>query len=116
MPAQNWTRVGAGNGASVAERNALGTNARVAVWPPDRLPAALAAVDGELDCLDRQASRFRADSEISLIHRSPGPDHEVSPGFAEAIAVALAAARWTGGMVDPTVGGALSATVLIPPV
>ncbi len=109
MTAPDWTRVGAGSGAAVAERNALGTNARVAVWPPDSLPAALAAVDGELDRLDRQASRFRADSEISLIHRSPALAHQLSPGLADAIAVALAAARWTGGMVDPTVGGALSA-------
>ena len=31
----------------------------------------------------------------------------MSEGLAEAIAVALAAAEWTGGLVDPTVGGAL---------
>src|SRR5205814_532777 len=31
----------------------------------------------------------------------------VSEGLAEAIAVALAAAEWTGGLVDPTVGGAV---------
>ena len=33
----------------------------------------------------------------------------MSRGLAEAVRVALAAARWTGGLVDPTVGGALSA-------
>jgi thiamine biosynthesis lipoprotein len=31
----------------------------------------------------------------------------VSDGLAEAIGVALEAARWTGGLTDPTVGGAL---------
>ena len=31
----------------------------------------------------------------------------VSDGLGEAISVALEAARWTGGLVDPTVGGAL---------
>ena len=31
----------------------------------------------------------------------------LSNGFAEAVSVALEAARWTGGLVDPTVGDAL---------
>ena len=107
-----WIGVSVGSGAAaaaVAERDALGTSARVAAWPPDGLAAALAAVDAELDRLDRQASRFRADSELSRIHRAPGPVHQVSDGLAEAIRVALAAARWTGGLTDPTVGGALIA-------
>ena len=84
---------------------------------------ALAAVDAELALLDEQASRFRDDSEISLVQRffsaatRPGSARPgdapprgsciVSEGLAEAIAVALAAAEWTGGLVDPTVGGAL---------
>jgi thiamine biosynthesis lipoprotein len=33
----------------------------------------------------------------------------VSEGLAEAVSVALAAARWTSGLVDPTVGGVLAA-------
>ena len=33
--------------------------------------------------------------------------HQVSPGLAETVGVALAAARWTGGLVDPTVGAAV---------
>src|SRR5262249_45588015 len=69
----------------------------------------LAIVDTELARLDEQASRFRADSEISAVHRSARTAHILSEGLAEAIAVALTAARWTGGLVDPTVGGALSA-------
>jgi FAD:protein FMN transferase len=107
-----WIGVSVGSGAAaaaVAERDALGTSARVAAWPLDGLAAALAAVDAELDRLDRQASRFRADSELSRIHRAPGLVHQVSDGLAEAIRVALAAARWTGGLTDPTVGGALIA-------
>ena len=43
------------------------------------------------------------------MHRAPGQVHRLSRGLAEAIGVALAAARWTGGLVDPTVGGALIA-------
>jgi len=94
---------------AVAVRDALGTDARVALWPPDGLAVALDAVDAELSRLDQQASRFRAGSEISRIHRSPRRVHRVSRGLAEAVGVALAAARWTGGMTDPTVGSALAA-------
>ena len=97
---------GAG-GVAIAERAALGTSARVAAWPADGLAAALPPVDAELQRLDQQASRFRADSELSRIHRAPGTVHRLSRGLAEVVHLALAAARWTGGLVDPTVGGAL---------
>ena len=103
-----WGRADA-EGIAIAERAALGTTARVAAWPPEDLDLALAAVDTELERLDRQASRFRDDSELSRIHHEPSPVHQLSRGLAEAISVALAAARWTGGLVDPTVGGALIA-------
>ena len=105
-----WTLLDIGTATvGVAERDALGTSARVVAWPPYNLARVLAIVDTELARLDEQASRFRADSEISAIHRSARTVHLLSEGLAEAIAVALAAARWTGGRVDPTVGGALSA-------
>ena len=92
---------------AVAERGALGTSARVAVWPPEQLDRALAAVDRVLAALDVQASRFRPDSEISWIHRGNGGLFMLSDGLMEAVSVALEAARWTGGLVDPTVGDAL---------
>jgi FAD:protein FMN transferase len=108
-----WVRGGpAGtgtDGVAIAERAALGTTALVASWPPEDLDLALAAVDSELERLDRQASRFRDDSELSRLYQEPGRVHQLSPGLAEAISVALAAARWTGGLVDPTVGSALIA-------
>jgi len=94
-------------GVAVAERAVLGTTARVVVWPPRELDRALAAVDRELTDLDIQASRFREDSEISRLNRSRGGVFFLSDGFADAMAVALAAARWTDGLVDPTVGQAL---------
>ena len=109
MCGRQWSRVDAGTAVAVAQRSALGTDARVALWPPDGLAVALGAVDAELGRLDRQASRFRGDSEISRIRRSQYRAHRVSPGLADAVRVALAAARWTCGLVDPTVGGALSA-------
>ena len=117
---RDWRPVDVGATAvGVAERDALGTTARVVVWPPNWTGRALAAVDAELALLDKQASRFRDDSEISRLHRAlslPADIGEaplrrrgiVSEGLAEAISVALAAAEWTGGLVDPTVGGAAS--------
>ena len=105
-----WLGIDTGDEAvAVAERGALGTSARVAVWPPDHLDRALAAVDRVLTALDVQASRFREDSEISWIHRGNGGLFMLSDGLTEAVSVALEAARWTGGLVDPTVGEALIA-------
>ena len=103
-----WQRVATGDdGVAVAECAALGTSARVAVWPPGNLDAACAAVDEVLAALDQQASRFREDSELSWLHGAGGGIFVLSDGLAEAVGVALAAARWTGGRADPTVGEAL---------
>jgi thiamine biosynthesis lipoprotein len=94
---------------AVAERSALGTTARVVVWPPHELPRALDAVDCELVALDRQASRFREDSEISQVNSSEAHTFFLTEGLAELLATALAAAEVTNGLVDPTVGSALIA-------
>jgi thiamine biosynthesis lipoprotein len=105
-----WARLEIGGPAvGAAERPALGTSARVVVWPPANLVPALAAADAEIEALDEQASRFRADSEISRIHRAGGGAFLLSSGLAEAVALALAAARWTSGLVDPTAGRAVAA-------
>ncbi len=107
-PMTEWNRIATADaGVATAERSALGTTARVVVWPPEALATAVGAVDREVAALDRQASRFRDDSEVSWIHRSPSESFLVSGGLAEAMTVALAAARWTNGLVDPTVGEAL---------
>lgn len=106
----NWTPTGSEDQAvAIAERDAIGTTARVVVWPAHRLATAVRAVDEVLALLDLQASRFRPDSEISHIHSSGGGLFFVSDGLAEAIAVALSAARWSHGLVDPTVGASLVA-------
>jgi len=109
----SWQRMPAGDEAvAVAERAALGTSARIAVWPPENLGAACAATDDVLAALDRQASRFRPDSELSWLNSAAssgagGGLFMLGDGLAEAVGVALAAARWTGGLTDPTVGAAL---------
>ena len=103
-----WTTARLADGlAAVADTKALGTSVRVAVWPPENLEEVVKAVGVEIRRLDLQASRFRPDSEISLVHASGGGVFLISQGLAEAIGVALAAARFTRGLVDPTVGEAL---------
>ena len=104
----SWQPVMTGDDVvAAAERHALGTGARVVVWPPEHLGTACAAADDVLDALDRQASRFRADSELSRVHQTGGGLFLLGDGLAGAVGVALAAARWTGGLTDPTVGDAL---------
>jgi FAD:protein FMN transferase len=109
-PRYTWVARASGNPeVAVAERDALGTTARVAFWPASSHAAVVGAVDTVLTDLDQQASRFRPDSEISALMAAGGGRFSISSGLAEAIGVALAAARWTGGLVDPTVGGRLCA-------
>ena len=71
------------------------------------LCAARAAVERELDVIDRACSRFRCDSELSRLNARSGRTTEVSPLLSDALALALRAAELTGGDVDPTVGRAL---------
>jgi len=105
-----WSRIGVGSpDIAVADRDALGTTARLVVWPPANLPRLLAVVDRELALLDEQASRFSGDSEITALHRAGAGSYLISDGLAEAVGIALAAASWTRGLVDPTIGTALIA-------
>ncbi len=79
------------------------------VTEPERLPEATAMLEADLAALDLACSRFRPDSELSGLRTAGGRPVRVSPLLAEAIAVALRAARLTDGDVDPTVGAAMSA-------
>ena len=97
-----------------ASWRALGTLVQLVVTDPRCLPEARRLLAAELDAVDAACSRFRPDSEIcslrtALDRSAPGRPVQVSPLLAEAIAVALRAARLTDGDVDPTVGGAMSA-------
>ncbi len=87
---------------------ALGTTAIVAVAGGDAvLAAARATVERELDAIDRACSRFRADSELAQLNRAHGRPVAVGALLLEAVQVAVAAARSTGGIVDPTIGRTL---------
>jgi thiamine biosynthesis lipoprotein len=87
---------------------ALGTGARLVVAGADPGPAREAVV-AVLDQVDRACSRFRPDSEISLLNARSGSWQPVSDLLGRAIAASLRAALLTDGAVDPTVGGALRA-------
>ena len=90
-----------------ASWRALGTLVHLLVTEPARLDEARRLLTADLADVDAACSRFRADSEICSLQG--GRAEQVSPLLAEAIAVALRAARLTGGDVDPTVGAAMSA-------
>jgi thiamine biosynthesis lipoprotein len=88
---------------------ALGTTAELVVTDPARLEEAVVVLREELAAIDVACSRFRADSEISRLHEAAGRQVRVGPLLAEALGVALRAARLTEGLVDPTVGAAVRA-------
>ena len=67
----------------------------------------MAAVERELCAIDLACSRFRSDSELARVNLARGEWVQVSELLFEALRVALSAAEATGGVVDPTVGGAL---------
>jgi thiamine biosynthesis lipoprotein ApbE len=91
-----------------ASWRALGTLVHLLVTEPAHLDQARQLLTADLADVDAACSRFRPDSELGSLS-STGRSTEISPLLAEAIAVALRAARLTGGDVDPTVGAAMSA-------
>ena len=101
--------MGTASGTYRSQFQALGTTAVVAVTRPHRLSAATTLVAAELAAVDRAYSRFRPDSELMGLCGRAGHTMPVSPLLAAALAAALHAAESTGGLVDPTVGAAVSA-------
>jgi thiamine biosynthesis lipoprotein len=92
----------------VSSFRALGTTVVVGVADPGHLVEAAEVVRGCTDRIDAAASRFRDDSELVRLHAtSAGRPTVVSDTLLAAIEDALVAARFTGGVVDPTVGRAL---------
>ncbi|HET7420667.1 MAG TPA: FAD:protein FMN transferase [Candidatus Dormibacteraeota bacterium] len=91
----------------IADDRALGSSLRVIVTRPESLRAAKAAVDEVVAAIDAAASRFRPDSELSLLNGKPDLVVKVSPLLARAIAAAMRGAELSDGAVDPTVGSAV---------
>lgn len=84
--------------------SALGTTAVLVLTDASALPLGRRLLVEELDALDRACSRFRDDSELSRANACSGEPVRVSPLLADAVRVALDAARTTGGLVSPTLG------------
>jgi FAD:protein FMN transferase len=88
---------------------ALGTTVTLSVTDERRLVRCREAVARELEAIDAACSRFRDDSELVLLNASRGRAVRVSPLLREAIQVAVWAAWFTDGAVDPTVGAGMRA-------
>lgn len=80
------------------------TTGRVVVTHPRALGSVVEILRAGLAEVERACSRFRADSELSAL--TPGT-HRLSPLLADLLGTALEAAEGSGGLVDPTVGGAM---------
>ena len=87
---------------------ALGTGVHLLVTGGE-VDVARASVESTLALVDATYSRFRPDSELSLLNARQGEAARVSPLLARAVGSALRAAAATDGLVDPTVGRAVRA-------
>jgi FAD:protein FMN transferase len=87
----------------------FGTTATLLMAEPGSLDAGRSIADAELAAVDQACSRFRPDSELSMLNAADGSVTQVSELFAELVDAALRAARLTEGAVDPTCGQALAA-------
>jgi FAD:protein FMN transferase len=91
---------------ATAQWSLWSTTARIVVTDPAARDAAARIVAEIADAVDLACSRFRTDSELSLL-AGRRDTMTVSPLLAELVRTALDAARQTGGLVTPTLGGAL---------
>ncbi|MCW2780017.1 MAG: putative ApbE-like thiamine biosynthesis lipoprotein [Marmoricola sp.] len=82
------------------------THARICVTDSTALTPARAIADQLLLEVEEATSRFRADSEVSML---PVGWSAISPTLAQLIAASLTAAAQSDGAVDPTVGHAMRA-------
>lgn len=96
-------------GPATISFTALGTTAVLVVTEGAAMATAQRVLERELAAIDLACSRFRPDSELSRANAAQGRPFHVGALFAEALDVALRAAELTDGLVDPTVGPALTA-------
>ena len=85
----------------------LGTTSYLAVTDAAAFHDASRELDAEIDAVDRACSRFRPDSELVGLNAAAGEETRVGALLFEAIETAVAAARATDGLVDPTIGRTL---------
>lgn len=83
---------------------ALGTTATLLVADSVAMHESRSTLEAELAAVESACSRFRPDSELSLVNAASGTSIRVSVLFGKFLSAALYAAVATGGAVDPTVG------------
>ena len=86
---------------------ALGTGCVVLTTDADRLEPAVLAARTEIELIDQACSRFIPTSDLEQVNNAGGRPVRVAATLLDALEVALDAAEWTDGVVDPTVGRAL---------
>ena len=84
----------------------MGCELRLVISPPGA-EAAAAEARAQLERIDARLSRFRPDSELSRLNADPRTTVGASPLLRSAVLAGVWAARRTGGLVDPTLVGAL---------
>jgi len=89
---------------ATASWQAIGTTALVRVTDDRHVGLAERILRTELASIDRAASSFRSDSEVSRLQRANGQRAIVSDELRQAVLAALTAASLTDGLVDPTLG------------
>jgi thiamine biosynthesis lipoprotein len=94
---------------TVRSFRAIGTTATIVVQEPDKAEMAERMLRTELELIDLACSRFRADSELEMVHAHAGAAVRVSPLLFDALSASYDVAERTHGAVDPTVGNALAA-------
>jgi thiamine biosynthesis lipoprotein len=90
----------------------MGTSIRVLTddgAPEPAVSSAAGAIHRAFEREERRFSRFRADSELSVVNAACGRPVRVSATFAAVLRFALDGAVSTGSLFDPTVLGAMEA-------
>ncbi len=95
--------------------DAMGCEMRVLIGEPAKagLPAPVAAAERArrfIRDFEARLSRFREDSELSLLNADPATTVPASPLLRDLVRAAIWAAERTDGLVDPTLVRALEAT------
>lgn len=93
-------------GMSSHRFRAMGSDIHVLV-PGDHVRAAVGAVEELFAEWERVLSRFRPESELSVLNARAGTPVRVGPILLDAVEASLEAARATGGLFDPTLAHAL---------
>ncbi len=98
-------------GAATADWDLWSTSAHLVVTKPSVLAPAEQLARETTAAVELACSRFRDDSELSILQAAPrfGEAIQVSPLLADLVRAALSAAALTEGSVDPTLGNDLLA-------